>query len=124
LPTIPKCRFVGHAEVILRPPARARSCLGELRQPFPMALGGFVLTIASAVQGNPEYLGLTFIFVGLLAVQATLAASPVEFGNQLTHEATHLTAGSLEVRVSLCYKQWRMRLLGGRKFCKETRSRR
>jgi hypothetical protein len=28
-----------HPEVILRPPARARSCLGELRQPFPMQIG-------------------------------------------------------------------------------------
>jgi hypothetical protein len=29
----------GHPEVILRPSARARSCLGELRQPFPMQIG-------------------------------------------------------------------------------------
>ena len=29
----------GHPEVILRPSAHARSCLGELRQPFPMQIG-------------------------------------------------------------------------------------
>ena len=31
--------MVGHPEVILRPPVRARPCLGELRQPFPIQRG-------------------------------------------------------------------------------------
>ena len=32
-----KSTVVGHPEVILRTPARAGSCQGELGQPFPMA---------------------------------------------------------------------------------------